>query len=402
MSRSLARGLDRVVLDQVEQDREHDKCAHGCEGATVEDAAVTEAVMHFKRLLRSARIGRAAQTFYLYYRTIDHEEQLSFAYVSRKIYYMLNVTRLRMLREVASRGTIAAAAESLFMTPSAVSQQMAVLEREAGTPLLERWGRGVRPTEAGLKLVANTERILAELERAEADLAAATRGVVGRVRVSAFPTAARALLVPALPQLIAEFPNLHLSMIDLEPEESLPALKADELDVVVTYEWNVLPRLEDAGVEREELICEPVYLALPATHVLATRGAVSVADLRDEEWIVGRDSTSMLDLVVAATRREGYEPRTDFHSMDFQVILAAVGAGLGVALVPPLALIGEYPDVVIKRIEGLRLDRTIWATIRRGSSGNPGIAAVLAALREAAARVALHIPASDEEPPDVT
>jgi DNA-binding transcriptional LysR family regulator len=311
---------------------------------------------------------------------------------------MLNVARLRMLREVASRGTLAAAAEALFMTPSAVSQQMAVLEREAGTPLLERRGRGVRLTDAGARLVENTERILAELERAEADLAASSRGVVGRVRVSAFPTAARALLVPTLPRLIAEYPNLHLSMIDMEPEESLPALKAEELDVVVTYEWNVLPRLEDAGIEREELLREPVYLALPATHRFAARTSVGVAELRDEEWIVGRDSTSMLELVVAATRQEGYEPRTDFHSMDFQVILAAVGAGLGVALVPPLALIGEYPDVVITHIEGLLLDRRIWATIRRGSSGNPGIAVVLRALRETAARVALHVPASADEP----
>jgi len=219
------------------------------------------------------------------------------------------------------------------------------------------------------------------------------------VRVSAFPTGARALLVPALPKLLQTHPNLRVSMVDLEPEESLPALKAEELDVVVTYEWNVLPRLEDAGVEREELLCEPVYLALPAAHPLASRETVRVADLRDEEWIVGRDSTSMLELVIAATRREGYEPRTDFHSMDFQVILAAVGAGLGVALVPPLALIGTYPDVAIGHLEGLRLDRTIWATIRRGSSGNPGIAAVLAALRETAARIAPQFPRSGEEPP---
>jgi DNA-binding transcriptional LysR family regulator len=305
-----------------------------------------------------------------------------------------------MLREIAARGTLAAAAEALFMTPSAVSQQMAVLEREAGTPLLTRRGRGVCLTDAGEKLVENTERILAEMERAEADLAAASRGVVGRVRVSAFPTGARALLVPALRRLVERFPNLHVSMVDLEPEESMPALKAEELDVVVTYEWNVLPSLPDSGVEREELLCEPVYLALPAAHRLAGQDRVLIADLRDEEWIVGRDSTSMLDLVIAATRREGYLPRTDFHSMDFQVILAAVGAGLGVALVPPLALIGTYPDVAIGRVADLELDRTIWAAIRRGSGGNPGIAAVLEALRETAARVSVGLPHSAEEPPE--
>ena len=304
---------------------------------------------------------------------------------------MLNVTRLRILREVSARGTLAAAAEALFMTPSAVSQQMAVLEREAGTELLERHGRGVRLTDAGVQLVANTERILADLERAEADLAAGSRGVVGRVRVSAFPTAARALLVPALPGLQERYPNLHISMVDLEPEESLPALKNGDLDVVVAYEWGLLPRLTDPGIQREQLFTEPVYLALPAGHRLAGAGPVKLADLQYEEWIVGRDSTSMLDLVIAATRRQGYEPRTDFHSMDFQVILSAVGAGLGVALVPPLALIGTYPNVEVAEISDLEINRTIWAAIRQGSSGNPGIAAVLASLREAVETVAYHI-----------
>lgn len=294
---------------------------------------------------------------------------------------MLNVSRLKMLREVAARGTIAAAAEAMFMTPSAVSQQMTVLEREAGVELLERHGRGVRLTDAGMRLVENTERILAEMERAEADLAAASHGIVGRVRVSAFPTAARALLVPAFPTLFQRHPNLRVSVVDLEPEEALPALKHEALDLVVTYAWNVLPALEDAGISREKLVTEPVYLALSARHPLASAPRIGISDLREEEWIVGRDATSMLELVHAATRVGGFEPRTDFHSMDFQVILAAVGAGLGIALVPPLALIGEYSDVVLRRIEDLELNRTIWANMRRGSEDTPGLAAVLDAIR---------------------
>jgi len=298
-----------------------------------------------------------------------------------------------MLREVAAKGTIAAAAEGLFMSPSAVSQQMAVLEREAGVPILERQGRGVRLTEAGRRLVANTERILAEMEHAEADLAAAAGGIVGRVRVSAFPTAARAILVPALVELRANHPNLHLSMIDLEPEESLPALKARELDVVLTYEWDLLPSVEDPGVEREELLTERVFLALPAGHPLAQRGGpVAIAELADEEWIVGRDSTSMLDLVTAAGHRSGFEPRTDFHSMDFEVILAAVSAGLGVALGPALAF-QPVGDVAIREIADLQLNRSIWAAIRRGSGSTPGISAVLAALRTSSMRVAQKLAA---------
>ncbi len=306
---------------------------------------------------------------------------------------MLNVTRLKMLREVAGRGTIAAAAEALFMTPSAVSQQMAVLEREAGVPLLERSGRGVRLTAAGRGLVYNTERVLAALEHAEAELAAASQGVVGHVRVSAFPTAAKSVLVPALLHLREHHPNLRVSMIDLEPEEALPALKARDLDVALTYEWDLLPTIEDAGVEREELFAEHVYVALPAEHPLAGRtGRIAVAELADEEWVVGRDATSMLDLVAAATRRAGFEPHTDLHSMDFGVILAAVAAGLGVALVPPLALIGDVSGVAVRDLSDLDLNRSIWAAIRRGSGATPGIAAVLSALRTAAAAVAADLP----------
>lgn len=296
---------------------------------------------------------------------------------------MLNVNRLRMLREVSNRGTIAAAAEALFMSPSAVSQQMAVLEREADTPLLERQGRGVRLTPAGARLVENTERILAALEMAEADLAAASTGVVGTVRVSAFPTAARALLVPTLVALRDKHPNLEVSTFDFEPEQALPALHARELDVVVAYEWSILPALDDRGVERELLFTEPVFLALPRTHPLAVRsGPVSIAELRDEQWIMGRDSTSMLTLVTEATRQAGYVPRSGFHSMDGDVMLTAVGAGVGVALVPPLMLPSDYPNVRVKHLADLRLERRVRMTIRRGSGGTPGIRAVMEELRE--------------------
>lgn len=298
-----------------------------------------------------------------------------------------------MLREVASRGTIAAAAEALYMSPSAVSQQMAVLEREAGVPLLERQGRGVRLTAAGRQLVANAERILAEIERAEADLAASAEGIVAHVRISAFPTAARSIVIPALVALRERYPNLRVSMIDLEPEEAIPALKARELDLALTYEWDLLPTIEDAGIEREELLSEPVYLVLPRNHPLARRGGpVAMAELADENWIVGRDSTSMLDLVSAAGRQAGFTPRTDLHSMDFEVILAAVGAGLGVALGPTLALVGDLGDVTVRRISDLELNRSVWAATRRGSSSAPGISAVLTTLRAVSERVGPVLP----------
>jgi DNA-binding transcriptional LysR family regulator len=305
---------------------------------------------------------------------------------------MLNVQRMRVLREVAARGSIAGAAAALWVTPPAVSQQLATLEREAGVPLLERDGRRVRLTEAGRRLVARTERVLAELEAAQAELASASSGgITGRLRVSAFPTAARSLLVPTLARLRAAHPLLGLSMTDFEPEDAMPALKTGHLDVVITYEWDLLPMIEDPGIEREELLAEPVYLAIPATHPLAGSTG-KLGDFSEEQWIVGRDQTTMLEFVVASTARAGFTPKTQLHSMDFQVILAAVGAGLGVSLVPPLALIGRYPDVAFQQLEDASLQRRTYAVVRRGSAENPAIAAALGTLREPAAELAAHQP----------
>ena len=304
---------------------------------------------------------------------------------------MLNVQRLRILREIARRGSISAAAGALFLTPSAVSQQMAALEREAGAPVLERVGRGVRLTEAGERLTLRTDAVLEALEAAEADLASVTTGPVGRLNVCAFPSAARVLLVPALVELGRRYPRLHITMVDLEPDESLPRLRVGDLDVVVTHEYGVLPSSPDPAFDQEHLLTEPVLLALPKGHRCAGT-PTSLADLRDEEFIVGRDASPFLDVVVRLAEGAGFHPRVDLHSNDFQVILAAVGAGLGVALVPPIAVLGDYPDVVFQRTSGLDLERRTFAAVRAGSKTNPSIAAVVAALRGAAAGVSLDVP----------
>jgi molybdate transport repressor ModE-like protein len=304
---------------------------------------------------------------------------------------MLNVQRLRILREISERGSITSAAEALFLTPSAVSQQMTALEREIGVPVLERVGRGVRLTEAGERLASRTEAVLAALEAAEADLAAVTTGPVGRLDVCAFPTAARVLLVPALVALRASYPRLHITMVDLEPEESLPRLRVGELDVVVTHEYGVLPSEADPAFEQQHLLTEPVFLALPKGHPRAGK-STSLADLRDEQFIVGRDASPFLDVVVRLAEGAGFHPCVDLHSNDFQVILAAVGAGLGVALVPPLALVGDYPDVVFQRTKGLELERRTFAAVRAGSRDDPSVSVVVEALRAAAATVCLEAP----------
>jgi DNA-binding transcriptional LysR family regulator len=304
---------------------------------------------------------------------------------------MLNVQRLTILREVAERGSVAAAAHALFLTPSAVSQQMRSFERETGVPLLERHGRGIRLTEAGDRLLARAPAVFEALEQAEAELAAVSTGTAGFLRVAAYPTAARALLVPALASLRRDQPRLRIGMVDLEPEQSMPSLRVGELDVVVANEYTVLPEPANPNVERVPLLVEPVLLALPRSHPRAGL-PTGMADLSLDQFIVGRDATPFLDLVVRLAEAEGYDAHVDMHSNDFQVILAAVGAGLGVALVPSLALLTDYPDVVFQPVEGLDLERRTWAAIRRGAGANPAIAAVIGALQAAAVSVAATTP----------
>lgn len=290
---------------------------------------------------------------------------------------------MRILREIATRGTIARAARALYMTPSAVSQQMSALEREAGTPLLERAGRSVRLTPAGERLVAHTERVLAVLEEAQADVDEVARGVAGKLNTCAFPTAARALLVPAIARLKQRNQRLEVTLTDLEPEDSIPALKAGQLDLVLTYEFDHLPEPEDPGVERHELMREPMFLALPVGHPRAN-GPVRIADLHDEQWIVGRDGSQFLEVQIRVANEAGFQPKVDLQSNDYQVILAAVSAGLGVALAPPLAFFAPDPGIVMVRPADTELMRSIVAVIRRGSGRSPAIAAALHHLREVA------------------
>jgi len=295
----------------------------------------------------------------------------------------LNTTRLRILREIAERGTISAAAEALWLTPSAVSQQMSALEREVGVELLERTPRSVRLTDAGTRLVAHAERILADCEAALADLEAESGAVTGIVRVSAFATAAQAFLLPALGLLRERFPSLTVNATDLEPHESMPALKSGALDLVVSHEYNLLPPYSDPGVDRATILTERMLLALPASHPLADRSA-RLSDFAAEKWIVGREATFCRDAVIRAAHLAGFEPDVELQLNDFRVIANAVRRGLGVALIPRIADLAGIDGLSLRALEDPRLERTIFAAVRKGSAESPGIAAVLGALQEVA------------------
>src|SRR3954447_484569 len=198
---------------------------------------------------------------------------------------MLDLRRLRLLRELRERGTIAAVADALSYTPSAVSQQLSVLEREAGVPLLERVGRGVRLTDAAHRLADHADSVLARLEQAEAELAAASGAVHGRVRVTAFQTAARSLVAPVMRPLADRHEGLRIELLEEEAEWSLPLLRAGDVDVVVAEEYRSVPRPHEAALERVELGHDDIVLALPRDHPAAADGGpVPLRRLADETW----------------------------------------------------------------------------------------------------------------------
>ena len=298
---------------------------------------------------------------------------------------VLNTTRLRILREIAARGTISAAAAALWLTPSAVSQQMSALEREVDAQLLERSPRSVRLTDAGKRLVGHAERILAECEEALADLESQTGRISGTVRVSAFSTAAQAFLLPALQLLRERFPTLTVQATDLEPHESMPALKSGQLDLVVSHEYNVTPPFANPGIDRSDIVTERMLLALPSSHPLADKSA-RLADFANERWIVGQEATFCRDAVIRAAHLAGFEPVVEIQMNDYRVIANAVRRGLGVALIPRIADLQGVDGLSLRALEEPRLERTIFAAVRKGSAENPGISAVLGALKEASSQ----------------
>src|SRR6185503_8829438 len=200
---------------------------------------------------------------------------------------MLELRRLRLLSELHERGTVAAVADALQYTPSAVSQQLSMLEREAGVPLLEKAGRGVRLTDAALVLVGHAEALLERADVAEADLAAAAGTVAGRGRIAGFQSVTIHLALPAMQALARDHPRLRCELVDAEPEDALPALALGDLDLVLADEWGHQPRRLPPGVERHDLLNDPVRVILPARHRLARsyKDEIPLAELAGEAWI---------------------------------------------------------------------------------------------------------------------
>jgi DNA-binding transcriptional LysR family regulator len=303
---------------------------------------------------------------------------------------MLDLRRLRLLRELNERGTIAAVADALQFTPSAVSQQLGILEREAGVPLLERAGRGVRLTDAALVLVGHADALLQRAALAEADLAAAAGTVTGRARIAGFQSVLVRLAMPAIEALGRDAPRLRCEVIEAEPEQALPALALGDIDLVLGDEWQHQPLRLPGGVQRHDLFRDAVDLVLPAGHPAARRhpDAVPLAELAGEAWATGHAGMAWEEMVQRTCRElGGFQPDIRHRTNDATVSLALVARGLGVTLLPDLVLASGYPGTVRRAIAEGPVARVILAATRATDAARPSTQALLAAVRRAAAEL---------------
>jgi DNA-binding transcriptional LysR family regulator len=297
---------------------------------------------------------------------------------------MLDVRRMRVLREVAMRGSFSAAAEALSFTQSAVSQQIAALEREAGTTLVQRSARGVRLTEAGEAVVRHAEAIMARLAEAEAELEAIAGLRGGRLRTAAFESAGATLMPLAIAAFRQKHPAVELSMSLSEPEDCVPMLRSGELDLGIVFESAVTHA--DDGIDRVHLLEDPMYLVMPADHPLANRRRVRLADLAGEAWIGGQPDCECNRLISRACAVAGYEPRIAFETDDYTAMQGFVAAGVGVSLIAELGLTTVRDDIVVRDLGRDTPVRQIYAATLADGYRSPATQAMLEILRDVATR----------------
>jgi DNA-binding transcriptional LysR family regulator len=293
---------------------------------------------------------------------------------------MLNLERLRVLHALATYGSVRAAAAALHVTTSAVSQQLARLDREAGTQLTERHGRGLRLTDAGTLLAGHAADLLRQVERVEAELAEQRGAVAGTLAVAAFATAARGLLPPVLRRLRAEHPGLTVSLSEQEPTDALAALARGDLDIAVVQDWPDDPLPLPAGVSGEVLCDDALDLAVPVDHPLAGRYRVRLADLSDVDWVSWSDGQVCNAWLTGLLRGNGIEPRIRHTASEHGTQLALVAAGLGVALIPRLGRDPTPPGIRFVPLDPAPV-RRVHLAWRASTGRRPTVGAALAALR---------------------
>ncbi len=293
---------------------------------------------------------------------------------------MLDVRRLRALREVADRGTIAAAADALVLTPSAVSQQLAALAREVGEPLVEPNGRSVHLTAAAHVLLEHADVLFAQIERLESDVLHYRGTPRGRVRVAAFATALAGIVAPAGVWLRKEAPELRLQVIEAEAPDAFAALARREVDVVVAMVCEGAAAAADARFVRRDLGADLLDAVLPAGHPLAAQDELALADLHDEDWVAPPAGWSCEQVVRASCAAAGFTPRVHHRSADWAATMALVSAGFGVSLVPRLAQVRPPDGAMLRPLAAPVPARHLFTACRSGAEASLAIEATLDAL----------------------
>ena len=300
---------------------------------------------------------------------------------------MLDVRRLRVLREVARQGSFSAAADALSYTQSAISQQIAALERESGTTLLHRRAGGVLLTDAGRALVARADVILAQLADAERELAAIAGLRGGRVRLASFPSAGATLVTEAVSRFQRKHPEVELSLSEGEPDVTVPALKRGDFDlaVVFDYEHRRAPNILGEDLDCIHLFDDPMRLVLPADHPLTRRKTIRLEELAEEAWVGGCGGGVCNAMVMDWCADAGFEPNIAFESDDHNVLIGLVAAGVGVALLPQLALRMGLPGAESRAVAGADHVRKIYAAVPADGYCSPATDAMIEVLKSIAA-----------------
>ncbi|GGN79948.1 transcriptional regulator [Streptomyces albiflavescens] len=298
---------------------------------------------------------------------------------------MFDLHRLRLLRELKHRGTLAAVAAALSYAPSSVSQQLSQLEAEVGVPLLEPVGRRVRLTEQAEILVAHTEAVLERLERAEAEIAGSLTDLTGTLRIASFQTAALALVPTALGLLRDLHPHLRVHVTHMEPEKALPALQARDFDLVLAEEYPGNPNPRPAELEQEVLLDDPLHLAVPEPTAGSdtTSPMAALRSLADQPWVMEPEGTTARHWAMTMCRNAGFEPDVRFETTDLLLHLRLVEQKHAAAFLPDLVWSGQLPTVTLRQLPRGQRTRRLFTVVRRGRSRHPAVLACRDALHRA-------------------
>ncbi|HEU0101661.1 MAG TPA: LysR family transcriptional regulator [Mycobacteriales bacterium] len=301
----------------------------------------------------------------------------------------LDLRRLRVLLELSQRGTMREVASATGYSPSAVSAQLAALERESGAQLLERVGRGVRLTPAGVRLAGHARDILGAVDAARADLAAGAEPA-GRVRVASYASALEADCLPVARTLRATHPRVRLELQEREPAEAFAALLDGDVDLALVYDYALAPRPARAGVLTRQVTEVPMVLAVPADADPRVRGPQDLGLLRDEPWVVNSRGQDDDELAARLCSRAGFLPRVVHKADSLELVQALVAAGLGVALLP--AFVPAHGDLRLVPLPGTGATRRMWTAVRPGNEHWPAVALVVRLVTEHARAAAAPAP----------